>query len=1220
MPAPHPVFQFPSVFVGPATSTQFNTIEEWIRPVACWRLDDTRFEFDSSFVKPGAARELRMLSETRDDHPGARLSLFGHADPVGNDQYNKALSGRRARAIYGMLLRDVELWERLFQGDPVCSGDKWGDSSLETMLVTVERDPVEVTALKGKNGASGRKDLYLQYMDRLCSSRLKLAAEDFLARGSDPELRGDVQGCGEFNAVRRFSEEENKQFQVPKNKADRDSENMPNRRVVGFLFSPNLVIDGKRWPCPAATKGPGECRKRLFVNHQDRRSNQKNRREFATEKDTFECRFYHRLAIQSPCETSALNVLQRLRVRLRLVYLDPMGVERPFPKGFFVTANPITGGSGRRSRVGDDGRVSIVVDRPWGGFFLQFDTHGDLHFATPGRGSSATPTDLLVEGEKLFAALEQGYRFFKVPFEWSTRDTDWVKVESPLYSAGNFEGIQDLAVQIGTREKPVKMVLDPHWQYLRWVYFDRAALKQVGCPAMIVEGFHSAKNLSSKADTRSNWTTDTNRNQCLPWIKRDRNRPDEDVLVQLNSGNQRLCAVTGKDTAVRVDDERGGAETVSKSTVDIPSVHRLKFYDLPQLWKSRGYRARLGSLADNFEKLAAKGTSDAQPVTFSLDDVVLTDETLKPISWIPAADRVAIFSNKIHKGIAAGLYRPDESVKNVSQVPTIVTDRNYLADYPDWVRLIVMRGSLYDVFDMRTTDTADGVVGARAAVRWIDGSIRGGPGGQGSSTGDAPAAKLRTMTAVVVNFEQDDWLQKRVGRMDQAILRCCDVESGVEMGVNLHYLRLNFAFKPNTVEPDSRQEFVDKGLEGVVQRWNGPDDDFHKGGVTLEPDDGEPLRVPVIWFAQGFPHTSKSLLVKQEAQYTINVHKNIRAFMDSGNGFGALKSRDNVPGSGGFFTLAHECGHGDSLLDEYLELDFDCSYGQPGYRDRIQGAPYFPDGRSIMNGNMDVRNRHFWHSAEWLRTLFGKPFSVKYDGLRYSLPSHPNAPRQTYVTDPFVPKRDVRPRPWGLCDCWLYRLGNDKYSLAVLDHGPFDGFLSVNVRMKIQFLDSDATLETGHDDLKDYAATIFNSVRERLNGRFFVSGSVNGLAFSRVRLSFYPRLLIENDSGDEDYHNDLSDPTAKYSDLVSAVESTFGPTHFNVRITRAGKSEFLPNSQGPGEVVFNQASLKLAKDFPAYFAMMIGVPPANAELPDGQSLLPLAQLVMPDAKIFPLKP
>src|SRR4029079_10470752 len=138
---------------------------------ACWRLDDTRFEFDSSFVKPGAARELKMLAETRDDQPGATLSLFGHADPVGNDDYNKALSGRRARAIYGMLLRDTALWEKLFHTDPVCPGDKWGQLSLETMLTTGGRDPSEAKDLAPKGASDQREALYLQYMNLLCGPK-----------------------------------------------------------------------------------------------------------------------------------------------------------------------------------------------------------------------------------------------------------------------------------------------------------------------------------------------------------------------------------------------------------------------------------------------------------------------------------------------------------------------------------------------------------------------------------------------------------------------------------------------------------------------------------------------------------------------------------------------------------------------------------------------------------------------------------------------------------------------------------------------------------------------------------------------------------------------------------------------------------------------------------------------------------------------------------------
>ncbi len=1214
--AAHPVFAFPDILVGPSTSRQFNTIEEWIRPVACWRLDDTRFEFDSSFVKPGAARELRLLQETREDHPGATLSLFGHADPAGQDDYNKVLSGRRARAIYGILLRDADLWEELFHGDPKCAGDKWGQSSLETMLTTVGRDPADAVRLNAKSAGDDRKDLYLAYMNLLCGPKLSLKSTDFLARGSDANLRGDVQGCGEFNAVRRFSAIENQQFQQAKKKAERDNENAPNRRVVAFLFAPTLVIVGKRWPCPAATQGIGACTKRLFVDHQKRRANQQNRREFATDKNTFECRFYHRLAVQSPCESSTLTVLQRLRVRLQLVYLDPMGAERPFPKGFPVTA-VAKDGTARRSRVGDNGKVRMVVDRPPGGFSLQFDSNSRLYFASAAPGSGAAPQDKLLGNDGLDDAVKQGFRFFQVPEQWSTQNSDWVNVQSPLFANGSFQGIDDLAAELGTIDSPVKMVLNPHWQYLRWVYFDRSALKQVSCPPMIVEGFESASKPAAITDTRSNWTTDGNKNQCLPWIKRDRNRPDADVMVQLDSRPKRLFAQSGQALALTVD-ESGSPGTIKKSDVDTPSVNRLKLYDLPLLWKSRAYRAKLGAQADTFENLAAKGTSDAQPIIFSLDDVVLTDKNRKPIKWVPKDDRVAIFSNKIHQGIAAGLFRPDGSLKGVSQIPAVVADKNYLADYPDWVRLIVCRGNLHDVFDRRTDDSSDGVVGARAGVMWEDGGTRGGPGFVGGSVADAPPAGDRTMTAVAINFDQNHVPgQGTIGRMDQAILRCCDVDSGTEVGVNLHYLRLNFNFQPDSIPPGAQQAWVDTGMERLMKRWNGPDSDFNKGGVTLVPVDGGPLRIAVIWFAQSFPQPLTATFVNQETQYTVDVFKKIRASMGSSLGKGKLQANENVPDSSNSFTLAHESGHGDSMSDEYLESSFDCSYFQPGYRDYIPGGPYRADDGSMMQANLEVRNRHFWHAAEWVRTIYSQPLMVSYDGFKYSLPHHPQAPRQSFVTTPMAMKPNVRSGA-GFYDCWLYALGKDKYSAKILSSGPFDGFLSVNVRMKLTFFDKKGAHETVHDDLRNYASKIVSAIQNRLNVKFFLTGSANGTAFTKVRFAFVPRLLVVNDSRDADYHNGLDNPNQPYDDSVASTETGFGPTHFNVNVTHSGASGFGANPGGAGNVTFNQKDLDLTDDFPRFFAAMVGAPLSDAALKIGANFLPIAQQVMPDAQIFKL--
>jgi outer membrane protein OmpA-like peptidoglycan-associated protein len=106
-------------------------------------VEDLRFDFDSSFVKPELAEEVAELRKLRDRHkkdvspqPGAALvsifpplSIFGHADPTGGDDYNKQLSGRRATAIYAMLVRDSALWNKLY--DEPLGNDKWGPRAIQ---------------------------------------------------------------------------------------------------------------------------------------------------------------------------------------------------------------------------------------------------------------------------------------------------------------------------------------------------------------------------------------------------------------------------------------------------------------------------------------------------------------------------------------------------------------------------------------------------------------------------------------------------------------------------------------------------------------------------------------------------------------------------------------------------------------------------------------------------------------------------------------------------------------------------------------------------------------------------------------------------------------------------------------------------------------------------------------------------------------------------------
>ena len=60
--------------VGPSTGGEFNTIKAALVPVACWRVDDIRFEFDSSFIQPGIEAELKHLADLLKKHPPASIA------------------------------------------------------------------------------------------------------------------------------------------------------------------------------------------------------------------------------------------------------------------------------------------------------------------------------------------------------------------------------------------------------------------------------------------------------------------------------------------------------------------------------------------------------------------------------------------------------------------------------------------------------------------------------------------------------------------------------------------------------------------------------------------------------------------------------------------------------------------------------------------------------------------------------------------------------------------------------------------------------------------------------------------------------------------------------------------------------------------------------------------------------------------------------------------
>ncbi|HST45993.1 MAG TPA: peptidoglycan-binding protein [Luteimonas sp.] len=326
--------------VAPRTDAETNTLGVHPEPIACWRVEDARFEFDSSMVLPAIGREARVLAKLRQDHAATvagadggtvrilpRVAIFGHADPVGDDEYNKRLSGRRAKAVYALLTKDPALWEALYSSPH--GRDDWGLRAVQTMLAHLQGGAPAVTgrhdaatdaavrdfqganglAVDGKPGPRTRERLFRAYMDALCGPGFRLdPAQDFLAAGADPGGKGDYHGCGEFNPVLLFSRNEQAGFANPSTHPRRNAENAPNRRVLLLLFEPGTRVEAELWPCPRAEDGTAGCRKRLWSDARVRSQtlSDAGRRTWTRDGDTFACRFYHRLVRHSPCEGDVL--------------------------------------------------------------------------------------------------------------------------------------------------------------------------------------------------------------------------------------------------------------------------------------------------------------------------------------------------------------------------------------------------------------------------------------------------------------------------------------------------------------------------------------------------------------------------------------------------------------------------------------------------------------------------------------------------------------------------------------------------------------------------------------------------------------------------------------------------------------------------------------------------------------------------------------------------
>jgi outer membrane protein OmpA-like peptidoglycan-associated protein len=217
-------------------------------------LPDITFATGSSFLHPDHASELKAMraniKEWKKKTPDGKLAIFGHADAVGKESDNKALSERRGRALLAFLTLDVDGYAAL------AKEEKWGLNLHQVLLKNAGFDPgsndgqdgpktqAAVKAFQKKKGLpetgkledDARKVLYQDFFDG-CNGEA-VPAKDFDDVNGNP-----FGGCSEFNLAEKTQGACGK-----------------NRRVGVFLLKSN-----KNFPInyPCAKGDIGMCKKQV---------------------------------------------------------------------------------------------------------------------------------------------------------------------------------------------------------------------------------------------------------------------------------------------------------------------------------------------------------------------------------------------------------------------------------------------------------------------------------------------------------------------------------------------------------------------------------------------------------------------------------------------------------------------------------------------------------------------------------------------------------------------------------------------------------------------------------------------------------------------------------------------------------------------------------------------------------------------------------------------
>jgi hypothetical protein len=793
------------------------------------------------------------------------------------------------------------------------------------------------------------------------------------------------------------------------------------------------------------------------------------------------------------------KLIPYLRVHLKLAFKDPEDAERVLPKDLKLklkfdeaSVADIEVKLDDQGRIlGPDNKLGAEVERKAKGFYLDFAQTGTQYVKCEKRG--VTPATQALAAE---AAVDQektaDYRAFRLPIgAWTQKNSDWTVDAAPAYDSTNrkFKDLDKPDTTVGEEASPVKLVLDPHWHYYRFVYYDMRygdsdhGKKPITIPPIMLKGARKSVDGSPAAfDAICDWTIGADGkslSQCLPWIlsRTDDGSAvldplDKDTLLEFDRpAGSYVVAKAQDDHEIQKVDAAG--TLTAKPALDL---HRPEYYDLPEQWKNRNYYTRFtdgtGKFFDDlvddpdgaWASLVGQASDKTKYQTFSLDDIVLTVVDSQDVKDKDSADA--------DKALAA-----DSRVAQLYLNPDNATDkykmelwevaapgyystkgfardkhgkyRNVIVEYHPHTRAAVFCSGFHDVYDKRTKNAGADfakkhVVGARAA-----------------KLNDADVSFQEN---VVCTDKWEDYTAEGCGNFAFHLLQygAVDFTNNVMYCALVTYwsCRMQAGAGVTGAEVDNHR---DEGMKNSMQRWNVKNYEVRLTNRTT-------LKGKTFCLFEnklddfGGKHICMVDIVKDVGaggswMGKDTSHLRVSAYDLEPGRFPGMIAADTDAVLYDCLADAHEIGHATGLHDEYV-YDLDDYAGLVRYVQYYPGMPYVPDNRSLMLKNSGLRLHQYWGKVSWVnKNVTGIPAmtNADKDKLEIVFPSpdlHYTRPAGETLKHVYSPLHTEGAYAWsgGGCTTALhwYRLGDDEFSRN-LKNGPYKGIAVVTPWISAKF-------------------------------------------------------------------------------------------------------------------------------------------------------------------------